>query len=212
VELLQIQTGLFDGDPIVLPLKSDAPPELPRIILQDQAGTIKLEVSPLRTNVHRIKINKEDKFDINEFILLASDILTDYLGRTGAICGRLATVLKRFSFKDDPSREIANHFCKDIYLKKPFDSPASFELHARKRYNLLGLFEVNSWVRIKSGQLKYLNDPPPPSLPIVIIEQDINTISEIMETRQYSGEETSTFFSKIFDELNSVLQLYFPQN
>jgi hypothetical protein len=209
VELLQIKPGMFDGDPVVLPLPSDAPPELPRIILQDKTGSLKLEVAPLRINLHRIKINEDDKVNVNDSILLAADIFKDYLEKTGAKCGRIATVLKRFSLKDDPGREIANHFCKENFLEMPFDRPASFELHARKRYNLSESFEVNSWVRIKSGNVNY---PSVPSLPIVLVEQDINTISEVMEVKQYTGDEILSFFQLIFAELNNILQLYFPHN
>lgn len=209
VELLQIRPGMFDGDPVALPLPSDAPPELPRIILQDKTGSLKLEVSPLRINFHRIKINKDDNININDFILLAAGILKDYLEKTGAKCGRIATVLKRFSLKDDPSREIANHFCKEKFLEMPFNRPASFELHARKRYKFSESFEVNSWVRVKSGNVQY---PSTPSLPIVLVEQDINTISEVMEVKQYTQDEISSFFRLVFAELNDILQLYFPEN
>jgi hypothetical protein len=209
VELLQIKPGMFDGDPVVLPLPSDAPPELPRIILQDKTGSLKLEVAPLRINFHRIKINEDDKVNIHDSMLLAADILKDYLDKSGAKCGRIATVLKRFSLKDDPSIEIANHFCKEKFLRMPFDRPASFELHARKRYIFSESFEVNSWVRIKSGNVQY---PSVPSLPIVLVEQDINTISEVMEVKQYTGEEISSFFRLIFAEFNDILQLYFPKN
>jgi hypothetical protein len=209
VELLQIRPGMFDGDPVVLPLQSDAPLEIPRIILQDKTGSLKLEVAPLRINFHRIKINEADNVNINDFLILASDILKDYLVKTGAKCGRIATVLKRYSLKDDPSREIAAHFCKESFLAMPFDKPSSFELHARKRYNFAESFEVNSWVRIKSGNLQY---PSAPSMPIVIVEQDINTIAEVMEDKQYTREEMVSFFLQILTEFNNILQLYFPEN
>jgi hypothetical protein len=37
--------GLFDGDPVVLPLPPDAPPELPRILLSSKDGKKKLQAS-----------------------------------------------------------------------------------------------------------------------------------------------------------------------
>ena len=209
IDLLQLRPGMFDGEPVVLPLPHDAPPELPRIILQDKNGTNKIEVSPTRVNFFRIKTVEDDRVDIQRFIIDSAVLLKEYLSISGARCGRLASVLKRFCIKDDPSKEIVSHFCKEVFLNKPFDGPASFELHARKRYQFIEAFEVNSWVRIKSGQVQYPSETPKP---IVLIEQDINTLAEILETKNYTEEEILSFFGNVFDEFNDILRIYCLEN
>lgn len=206
IDLLQLRPGMFDGEPVVLPLPADAPPEIPRIILQNKDASKKIEFAPTRVNIFRKKTIENDKIDVQEFILESAAILKDYLRITRARCGRLATVLHRFSLQEDPSKEIASHFCKEPFLRNPFNRPASFELHARKRYQFIKALEVNSWVRIKSGQVQY---PSEDSKPIVLVEQDINTLSEIIETRNYTGEEIFSFFSNVFNEFNEILKKYF---
>jgi hypothetical protein len=197
---------LFDGDPFVLPLPEDAPHEIPRITLENKDKSYKLEVAPARVNFFRNKTREEDKIIPNEFVEVAARILTSLLDNMDAKCGRIAAVLNRFAYKDDPSEEIAVHFCKDNFIKEPFDRPSGFELHSLKKYDFLGSFNVNSWVRIKSGQMKSKNGV---SRPVVIAQQDINTLAE--ETRVYTSEEISSFYMKICDEFNGILRLYFPK-
>jgi len=206
IDLLEIRPDIFDGEPLVLPLPPDAPSEMPRITLQNQRGSLKLEVAPARINFFRIKIDESDVIAINDFILSASDFLRSYLDKTGSQCGRIAAVLKRYSFNENPSLAIASHFCKDIFLEAPFNRPASFEIHARKRYIFLNQFEINSWVRIKSGIIKFPSGEPSS---IVLVEQDINTLYELIETRNYSQDEIENFFNNILNEFNNILSLYF---
>lgn len=137
---------------------------------------------------------------------MAAKILTGLLDNIGAKCGRIAALMNRFSYKDDPGREIAVHFCKDNFIQEPFDRPSELELHSLKKYNLLGSFKVNSWVRIRSGLIKSKNGV---FCPAVIAHQDINTLAE--ETRTYMSEEILSFYEKICDEFDEILRLYFPK-
>ncbi|MFQ6120053.1 MAG: hypothetical protein ACE5KE_09225 [Methanosarcinales archaeon] len=43
--------GKFDGELFSVPIPQDAPPEIPRMVLNSQDGTWKLEVSLERTNL-----------------------------------------------------------------------------------------------------------------------------------------------------------------
>lgn len=91
-------------------------------------------------------------------------------------------------------------------MKAPFDDPSSFELHGHKKY-IYRSFDVNSWVRVRSGKARPKQGI---SRPIVLVEQDINTLAELMESRSYSKREISTFFRHIIKEFDSILKLYFP--
>lgn len=204
--LMELEPDLFDGDPFVLPLPDDAPHEIPRITLENKDKSYKLEVAPARVNFFRNKIKEEDKVIPNEFVQVAAKILTSLLDNLDTKCGGIAAVINRFSYRDDPSREIATHFCKDNFMTEPLDQPSEFELHSLKKYSFLESFEVNSWVRIKSGMIKSKNGI---SRPAVIAHQDINTLGE--EARTYMSEEIFSFYEKICDEFNEILRLYFPK-
>ena len=94
---------------------------------------------------------------------------------------------------------MAQHFCKEKWLTVPFNRPESFEIHAHKRYFFADRFNVNSWVRCKTGLL--VN---PDRESIILIEQDINTVAEEMETREFSAEEIKDFFRLVPCPINSV--------
>ena len=204
--LLGIGSELLDGDPEILPLPEDAPVDIPRITMKNKDNSLRLEAAPTRINFYRVKIKGDDRIAANEFIGLATDFLKETLNITGAKCGRMATVINRFCFRNNPGLEIAEHFCKEPFMKAPFDEPSAFELHAHKKYTFRS-FDVNSWVRVKSGKVRPEQGI---SRPIVLVEQDINTLAELMESKSYNRREISTFFRHIIKEFDKILQLYFP--
>jgi hypothetical protein len=205
-ELFAIQPELFDGAPTVLPIPQDAPPDIPRITLQNMNRSLKLDVSPSRINLYRTKSAADDVVVIDEFTNLASQFLNNYLERVNARCGRLAAVIRRFLIIENPGLEIAAHFCRAEFMEAPFDNPRSFELHAHKVYTLRDFDTVNSWVRLRSGIAQFQGSAPRSS---IIIEQDINTISEDMGEKNYTQEQIVEFYEIVADEFDTILQLYF---
>jgi len=205
-ELFAIQPELFDGAPTVLPIPQDAPPEIPRITLKNMDQSLKLDVSPSRINLYRTKSAADDIVIIDEFTNLASQFLNNYLERVNARCGRLAAVIRRFLIIEKPGFEIAAHFCREEFMEAPFDRPESFEVHAHKVYDLSDFDRVNSWVRIRSGVAQFADRAPQHA---IIIEQDINTLSEGMENRDYSEQQINRFFEIVADEFDIILRLYF---
>lgn len=204
--LMQLELEAFDGDPLVLPLPEDAPHEIPRITLENKAKTFKLEVGPARINFFRSMTSEEDKIIPNQVVQVAGKALASLLDTMGARCGRIAAVINRFTFKENPGKEIAAHFCREHFLEEPFDRPSEFELHALKKYEYFGSFKVNSWIRIKSGQMKFVKGI---SRPVVVALQDINTSAE--QTESYSTGQIISFYEKVCEEFDKVLRLYFPK-
>ena len=79
-------------------------------------------------------------------------------------------------------------------------------MHAHKRFRLTNEFEVNSWVRNKTGTIS--GEHPEP---IVLVEQDLNTRAEDAERRRFSAEEIARFFSAVSNEFDVILRLYYPE-
>jgi hypothetical protein len=210
-DLFQIHPAIFDGDPAILPLPSGIPVPLfiPRIILKNKNESQKLEVAPERLNYFRVKVNTADVILIDEFLESAAHLITTYLEKTRANCGRIGALLRRFSYHDKPAMEIASHFCKKSFIVKPFNEPNNFEIHAHKKYKFLESYEVNSWVRLKSAILTM--KPENKVSPSIIVEQEINTLSELVESRNYTINEITAFFHNILAEFDKILNLYFPK-
>ena len=199
----------FDGAPTVLPLPNDAPMEIPRIVLERKDKSMKLDISPQRLNLFRIKSQDEDKISPKKFLCTEVGLLVKLIKALRADCVRMAVVLERFCPKREPAKDIAIHFCKENFMKEPLDRPSAFELHSLKKYTFLDSFEVNSWVRIKSGGVQL--QPEGVLSSVVIAHQDINTFVELMDTKIYNNNDISKFFSNIFEEFDNILKLYFPE-
>jgi len=206
--ILDLCSDKFDGNPVVLPIPEDAPREIPRIILERKDKSLKLEISPVRFNLFRYKTKDEHKVLINEFLKTDVELLNNINKKIGSDCVRLAVVLERYCPRKEPAKDIATHFCKKNYIKAPFDRPSSFELHSFKKYELIKSFDVNSWVRIKSGRVQFEKGV---SRPIIIAHQDINTSPEPMDKRVYKDADISKFFNNVANELDEILKLYFPE-
>ena len=196
--------GTFDGKTAVLPLPPNAPKEIPRLILPSFDEKVKLEISENRVNFFRYLKENDILVDKNSFFKLCSDVYEEYVKCTSAKVGRLALVIVKFLENSSPGLTLAQHFCKENLIEEPFNRPENFEIHSHKKYELAG-FEVNSWVRCKSGILKKDNKP------IILAEQDINTLSEKLEQNEFSLEQIRSFVEITASEQEAILGKYFPE-
>jgi hypothetical protein len=69
-------------------------------------------------------------------------------------------------------------------------------------------FEVNSWCRCKTGLVE--QGEPQARSPVIIVEQDLNTLAEDMDTREFTVQEIAGFYASMPEELAQMLDLYFP--
>ncbi len=196
----------FDGDPIVLPSQG-LPRDVPRVILQDKSGAWRCEVASARINLFWRKPNEDGPvLSPRSFYAGAARMLNQYTEFLHARAGRLAAVLNRYAAHPSPGIFLATHFCQERWLSGPLDRPESFELHAHKRLKLAGSFNVNSWIRNKSGAVAREKSPEP----IVLVEQDLNTLSEEAEERAFTPSEIEGFFAAVVDEFDASIGSYYP--
>ncbi|MDP3723712.1 MAG: hypothetical protein Q8R91_09485 [Candidatus Omnitrophota bacterium] len=206
--LTELMTGfgnVLDGQLMSLPLPPDAPPEIPRLTLPSADQRLKLEISPLRTNLFRSRTKSDANVNAAEFLALAGRIFERYMQVTNAVVGRLSSVVVKYEAIQRPGIEIATHFCKEERLTTVLNRPENFEIHAHKVYEPHG-FKVNSWVRTKTGFLRPENEP------IVVIEHDLNTLHEELAQRRFDTQDIKRFHQVADDQHESVLVKYFPSN
>jgi len=166
----------FDGELFSTPIPQDAPAEIPRMILKSRDKAWKLEISLERTN---IVFQQVPNFSISppetqDFVSFASDVFKAYKNETRVRVGRLALVTERYLEMpgESPPQFIADKYCKQQYLKAPFNNPSAFELHSLKNYKWQG-FQINSWVRLRSTTLS-----DPVNAPILLVMNDLNTLAQ----------------------------------
>lgn len=206
-EMLPEFKKIFDGDIMTLPVPLDAPLDIPRLIMSSQDNKFKLEISPSRINIFRYTRSPEDEVYILGLVEQAENITKAYLAITNAKVGRMAVVVVRYFEEARPGIELSSHFCRDKWLdKQPLNRPENFEIHAHKRY-VLSEHQVNSWVRCKTGKLSMPNQD---QKKVILVEQDINTLAEDMDKKEYSMNDIVGFWNTVTKELDFVLNLYFP--
>lgn len=197
----------FDGEPTVLPVPDGLPREVPRVILQSSSGQWRCEVASGRINIVR-RVTELDgpSLDVARFHADVTPMLLEYSDFVDSRIGRLASVISRFTMDPAPARTLAAHFCQERWLAAPLNRPASFELHAHKVFLLAGVFQVNSWVRNKSGTLSDGKG----ERAIILAEQDLNTLVEEAGTRSFTKDEVASFFRVASDGFDEALSLYYP--
>lgn len=200
-------SDLLDDDPTIVPPFKGFPGEVPRIILQDKSGSWRLEVAFMRINFFWKRTDQDQSaILLEDFFKRAICLFSEYQELTSCNIGRLAAVLARFAVHSSPGLFLARHFCQTRWDEKPLNRPESFELHAHKRFSLADKFDVNSWARSKTGHIKTRGI----ATPIVLFEQDLNTLAEEEKKRSFSPEEIEHFFETSIPEFDSILQKYYP--
>ena len=198
----------FDGETFSLPAADGLPRTVPRVILQSKSELWRCEISPARINLlWRLPTQDPGEpqgIELHDFYPQAAAQLLEYAGVVGFPVERLAAVVSRYVALAAPASFLTSHFCQDRWLTAPFNRPESFELHAHKTFLLAATFQVNSWVRNKTGTL-HLSEQP-----VVIVEQDLNTVAETSGTRHFNQEQIRAFFEAAPASLNDVLALYYP--
>ena len=204
--LLPRWVARFDAEPTILPpLPDGMPKDIPRVILESRSLVWRCEVAPARINIFWRAV-RENAVNLREVYREITPILIEYSEFLGSRVGRLAAVVNRYVRHEAPARLLASHFCQDRWLVAPFNRPASFELHAHKVYMLAGRFQVNSWVRNRTGTLAAENG----QVPIVLVEQDVNTLAEEAATRSITQDEIGGFFEVAGPGFDETLSLYYP--
>jgi hypothetical protein len=198
----------FDGQPTILPIPQDAPPDIPRLQLSSKDKNWGLNISLTRTDLlHVSDPFKDDEIDkIRGFTTLCSNFFSQYQESINLRVQRLAFVTDRVLRQNSPSDYIVEKFCRPELKQEgsPFNNTKSFELHSLKKYQWEG-FNVNSWVRIKSAVGE------PGKFPVVLLLNDINTSpKEEDPSKQFTSDDTKRFFGNITNHIKGIVDKYFP--
>ena len=120
--------------------------------------------------------------------------------------GRFGAIRNVYTVNENPGVLLARHFCKDTWDEAPLNRPENFELHAHKVFSLFDSLPVNSWVRNKTGNLTQGNDKKR----IVLVEQDINTLTEKAKKKSFDSGQIASFFQRAASEFDTILNQYYP--
>lgn len=197
----------FDGEQQVIPGGAALPPEVPRVILTSRDTGLRADLAPARVDLqwHRLRTATEEStltHTLGRLAVLAGHYLTSIRPRIG----RLACIVTRFAVSDAPGEVLADHFCQPSWRTGAINRPENFELHAHKAYELPSGRMVNSWIRHKTASITINDD----SLRAVLVEQDLNTLSEDSPDADFTPEEIDAFFIEVPGQFDEIFSLYYP--
>jgi len=197
----------YDGQLQTFALPNDAPPELPRIVLQSKDGNHKLQAAPAR--IDALWIYHPDSSG-DDALISHAKVLSDYLRDSSVRVGRVALVLNWACDCPNPDEALIEKFCSNTARETQFRGSRGFEIHNLKNYELRSAGRVvNSWVRCRTGRLSTKDNPT--ERDAVLLEQDINTPLEQVYEYAFTAESITEFFRATKEEAESILKLYFPE-
>jgi hypothetical protein len=182
----------FDGPPTVLPVPQDAPPEIPRVVLQSADPQWVAEVALSRVNFRWVQMKDDLQMKDTEFAQQFIEFVSHLVEIQKLRIGRLAYAATHYILTDDAALLFANQFCKEGVVQKVRGSLENFEIHVHQRKKIADAFDVNNWIRFKTGVLTI---PKTPVRKIGLVEQDINTVTEGVPDRVFDTNDLRTFIN-----------------
>lgn len=209
--MLSSFSEVFDGEPLTIPTPKDFI-DIPQIILKNKADSRHLICYSNRID-YTIATDESHTPDFSREIEQFNKIAQIYIGVNHCNVGRIACIVHKVFFCENPSEVLSKHFCKEEWTASALKRSEDFELHSFKKYSPKSYKPINSWVRCKCVTL-HKKDKKEQNKVItkkaVFVEQDLNTLAEDMDNISYNPSEINAFFCICGDEMESIIQLYFP--
>ena len=206
IQAFQEWSTIYDGDPISLPSSQLTPPEFPTTILQKRDQSLGIEMARTKINLYwkRSESDKDASINISDLYSQFADRIATIAEKNKVVIGRLAALRMSMGNEPTPGRVLSKQFCREEFLNGPLKQVEGFELHAHKVFELYEAQNVNSWVRIKTS------GSPGPDYEHIFVEQDMNTLAEEINIRNFDKANIMRFFHEASEQLNSILNEYFP--
>jgi hypothetical protein len=193
---------VFDGDPIFFPIPSDAPPEIPRVVLVSKNRYYRCNVAANRLELLYTAQNQPDK-ELQEirdpYMTILNDIAETAKSQFKILVFRLGFIFVTLSFPENPIKLIENAFIREGALL----NPEQLELHVLKKFNWDNIL-VNRWIRLSSVQLTG-QEAERKALSVIF---DINSVAE--KRYDFSSDSITAFYSRAFAIVSDSIRTLFP--
>ena len=181
---------IFDGQPVLIPVPSDAPPEIPRIVLNSADNLFTCNVALNRIDIffNLISNSEKDSDALLKKQKINSKKLFDFLKEKKVIINRVGFVVDIDYTIQNTLEFLRTEFIKD----KKFESPKELSFRYNKSSNIDGVdIPMNNLVTI-TGK----NDNN-----IIKVQFDINTVAEIMNAADFLSQEFESIIEYSISEV-----------
>lgn len=204
-QLINDTKGLFDGDPVILPFPSDAPNEIPRIILKSKNDSYSMNIGPIRFDFY---YNGEikDGLPTKGISIIKRPYLDNIKSVVESVKKTTGVKIARLGFVPTLQTKIttsASRFISGSYLKQGRVTKDIYDMNlgVLKR-DKIGKRDINVWFRI--NPYRKIDDPLDDKL--LSIQFDINTLPE--QPLDLNTVEIIDFFEQAILYLESNLGFY----
>jgi len=198
-------SGLFDGDPVILPIPEDAPSEFPRIQLKSKDEGYSLSIAKGRLDFifRYLKHEEKTSFPVPDLFEKFIVVFRYFKENIHTQFTRCAIVTKwLIELRDSPGAEYL--LLKYIRSEVPISKPYELELHYLVKDSIAG-FEVNKWTRIKSA--RKISEPKQNKF--IVFHIDINTLTEKMY--EFDKDSLQRFLSGSSKAIKETIQLHLKE-
>jgi len=191
----------FDGEPALLPIPSDAPTEIPRIILKSKDTKFICNVSLQRVDLF-FNPKTEQEQDFSNLMKSIEGVLkktVSFFETSKIKINRAGVSVNLIKDLEEGSN---NYLCKK-YLKTGLIADSSeLELHILNKFDLKK-FKINRWIRIKTLREKSV----PENDKLLSINIDINSLQEI--AYDFIAEDFDIFLDAALINMNDLLKAHY---
>lgn len=203
-KLIAASNGVFDGEPAILPIPNDAPPEIPRVVVRS-----KDEKYVCNTSVNRVDLffnpKKEIEMDLghirNDYLSVLTKVI-NFLNETYRFKIFRIGIVANFIVE---LKESANVFLVSKYLKETSGISDTFDvqLHFLNKIELLKRYKANRWLRILTARKpnEIENDN------FLAVTVDINTLPDV--SHDFDRELVSLVFSDVLKNMQELLDIHY---
>jgi len=195
---------IFTGEPAILPIPDDAPPEIPRIILTAKDKRWRCNVSPTRlefTYDEPDQAREELDSIKGQYVATLHSLAKCAKTELKAGVHRLALVVTSVALPEEPVELIGRTFIRDGVLF----SPRQLEVHMLNR-TTIGNLDVNKWCRVFSRDARYGEGRKT----ALFVVYDLNTVSDPQKPTEFGVEAIMAFYDLALAQVSDGMQTLFP--
>lgn len=205
-KLISASIGIFDGEPAILPIPINAPPEIPRVVAKSKDEKFVCNTSANRVDLF-FNPKKETETELNsvknDFFILLKQII-NFLNETyGFKIYRLGLVANLML----PLQESSNIFVAKKYIKDASLISDTFEtqLHFLNKINLLNRYKANRWLRIVTARdiQNIENDK------FLSVNIDINTLPDV--NYDFDRELVTLIFNDAIKNMQDLIVAHYKE-
>lgn len=166
--------GMLDGEPAVLPVPADAPPEVPRILLSSKDGAYRCNVGIDHVELMYVERGKpaSSVYQLRDaYLALLRNIAEGVRTEICTKVTRIGCVMEMVSF---PAEDTVQLLMTKFMQEKAFGSPLELQLHVLHKM-VWDSLQVNRWLRLLSLRRQESGK----EIPILAATIDMNTPGEM---------------------------------